>query len=60
MKLGIASDHRGYKLKNKIINYLHDTGYSYVDFGTNNEDSTDYVDYAVQLGQKAIAFTEHG
>lgn len=49
MKIGIASDHRGYKLKNKIINYLHDTGYSYVDFGTNNEDSTDYVDYAVKL-----------
>lgn len=49
MKIGVASDHRGYKLKNEIYNYIHTLGYSCVDYGTNNEENVDYVDYAVKL-----------
>ena len=51
MKLGFASDHRGYKLKNSLINYYQEKGYNIIDCGTNNEDSCDYPDYAFKLGK---------
>lgn len=49
MKIGIANDHRGVKLKRKIVDYLHDHGYSCVNYGTNSDESVDYVDYAEKL-----------
>ena len=49
MKSGIAHDHRGVNLKKKIMNYLHEKNISCVDYGTDTEDSCDYVDYAVKL-----------
>lgn len=51
MKLGIASDHRGFKLKEELINKLKDLGYSIIDYGTNSEESCDYPDYAYLLGK---------
>ena len=50
MKIGIANDHRGVNLKKKIMNYLHEKDISCVDYGTNSEESCDYVDYALKLG----------
>lgn len=43
-------------MNNYICYHLH-TEQSLPDSCTNYKD---YVDYAVQLGQNAIAFTEHG
>jgi len=45
MKIGIASDHRGFKLKDTLINYLTEKGYGVVDFGTYSKDPCDYPDY---------------
>ena len=50
MKIGIANDHRGVNLKKKIMNYLHEKDISCVDYGTNSDESCDYVDYALKLG----------
>lgn len=50
MKIGIANDHRGVNLKKKIMNYLHEKSILCVDYGTNSEESCDYVDYALKLG----------
>lgn len=50
MKIGIANDHRGVNLKKKIMNYLYEKDISCVDYGTNSEESCDYVDYALKLG----------
>ena len=55
MKLGIASDHRGYHLKEKIKEAIEDI--EIVDFGTNSEESCDYPDYAFKLGE-AVAKKE--
>ena len=52
MKIGIASDHRGYPLKEQIKRELLKE-YEVVDYGTNSTESTDYPDYAFTLG-KAI------
>ena len=43
--LAIASDHAGYKLKNYIVNNLK-RGINIKDFGTNNEESCDFPDFA--------------
>ncbi len=47
MKIGIASDHRGYELKEKIIKDMKDI--EFVDFGTDSNKSVDYPDYAFKL-----------
>lgn len=49
MKIGIASDHRGYPLKEWIIQYLKGEKYEVKDYGTANEERTDYPVYAKAL-----------
>lgn len=49
MKIGIANDHHGVEVKNKIMKYLHDKKIECVNFGTNDNASVDYVEYAVKL-----------
>ncbi len=51
--IGIASDHRGYIMKQKLTNYLTKIGYTVLDYGTNTKDKTDYPVYGFKLG-KAI------
>jgi ribose 5-phosphate isomerase B len=46
MKLAIASDHAGFRLKQKIIKYLVEKGHEIKDFGTDSEESTDYPEFA--------------
>ncbi|MBY0384583.1 ribose 5-phosphate isomerase B [bacterium] len=45
MKIFIASDHAGFSVKQKVVEFLSKT-YSVVDLGPTNEDRTDYPDYA--------------
>ena len=54
MILGFASDHRGFKLKEELIKYFSDNGYSIVDYGTNSEESCDYPDFAYKLGNGVL------
>ena len=49
IRLGIASDHRGYILKGQIIDRLMNE-YDITDCGTYSEESCDYPDYAFKLG----------
>ena len=49
MKIGIASDHRGYKLKSKIVAYLQKKGVEVEDVGTFSTESVDYPVYAFKL-----------
>jgi ribose 5-phosphate isomerase B len=46
MRIAIASDHRGVKMKGYIIELLKKLDYEYKDFGTDTEDSVDYPDFA--------------
>ena len=54
MKIGLTSDHRGYKLKELLIKELTNRNYEIVDYGTNTEESTDYPDYAFKLGENIV------
>ena len=51
MKIGIASDHRGYETKQILTNYLKDMGYDIIDYGTNSTERVDYTKYGFILGE---------
>ena len=49
MKIGIASDHRAYEAKQKVIKFLEKKGYNIIDYGTDSLNSVDYPDYAFKV-----------
>ena len=49
MKIGIASDHAGYEMKEFLTGYLASKGYEVFDFGCDSPESCDYPDYAHPL-----------
>ena len=53
MKIGFASDHRGYQLKKYLIEEL-EKNYEIEDYGTYSEESVDYPDYAFILGENVV------
>jgi len=57
MKIGIGSDHRGVKLKAKIIKYLREKDHDIQDFGTKSESSVDYPDIGYKVS-KAVSSSE--
>ena len=54
MTIAVASDHGGFKLKNRIKEYLLSIDCEVCDFGTDSADSCDYPDYAL-LAAEAVA-----
>lgn len=48
MRIGLASDHRGYRAKNILKDSLYN--YEVFDYGTDTEDSVDFPVYAKKLG----------
>ena len=57
MKIGIATDHRGVQVKQDLIYFLEKEGYDVLDYGTNDDTSVDYPDYAFKVGE-AVASNE--
>ena len=49
IKIGLASDHAGFELKEFVKKYIEQKGYIYKDFGAYTADSSDYPDYAHPL-----------
>ncbi len=49
ISIGIASDHAGYELKEKVKAYLESQNVCVYDYGTQSTDSCDYPDYAHPL-----------
>ena len=45
MKIGIGSDHAGYRYKEEIKRFLAQEGHEVRDFGTGSEESVDYPVY---------------
>ncbi len=50
-KIGIASDHAGYEMKEFLVGYLQAKGCEVFDFGTHSPESVDYPDYAHPLAE---------
>lgn len=49
MKIGIASDHRGYKLKEQLKERINDI--KVIDYGTDSDEICDYPDFAFKVGE---------
>ncbi|MGO8735362.1 MAG: ribose 5-phosphate isomerase B [Terriglobia bacterium] len=54
MRIAIASDHAGFKLKQDLVKYLGELGHTVVDLGTNSEAPVDYPDYAAAIGHAVL------
>jgi ribose 5-phosphate isomerase B len=55
MRIGIATDHGGYPLKEQVIEMLRASGHEVVDFGASRLDpEDDYPDFVIPLA-KAVA-----
>ena len=54
MKIAVACDHGGYRLKNVLMEEMVKQGYEVIDFGTYSEESGDYPDFAAKAA-KAVA-----
>lgn len=52
MKVAVASDHRGYHLKEKVIALLKVRGYEVEDEGPSTDESVDYPDFAALVASK--------
>lgn len=52
MKIAIASDHRGVKIKNRLVQSLQASGYEMLDQGTESDQPVDYPDYARVVAEK--------
>ncbi|RNC85751.1 MAG: ribose 5-phosphate isomerase B [Balneola sp.] len=52
MIIPISSDHAGYKAKQITKKILENLGHTPVDFGTHNDESVDYPDFAVQVSER--------
>jgi ribose 5-phosphate isomerase B len=51
MKIAVASDHRGFVIKGKIISLISDLGHEALDMGTVSTESVDYPDFAAKVSQ---------
>ena len=54
MKIAIASDHRGFEAKRKLLPVLKKLGHELTDFGCESTSAVDYVDYAAPAA-RAVA-----
>src|SRR5438552_17599771 len=51
MKIAIASDHAGYRLKEDIKLLLRELGHEVRDFGTHSDDPVDYPDFVAPAAE---------
>jgi ribose 5-phosphate isomerase B len=54
-KIAIVSDHAGYYLKEKLLNYLIKENQDVKDFGCSSEDTVDYPDFGHPLANAVSA-----
>ena len=56
MRVGIATDHGGFGLKEELVAKIRGAGHEVVDFGAHSLNaSDDYPDYVVPLGEAVVA-----
>ena len=52
MRIAVGSDHRGYSVRNHIIELLTQLGHEVVDVGTDSPESIDYTDIAAKAAKE--------
>ena len=49
MRIALAADHAGYRLKDELAQWLREQGHDVTDLGTNGPESVDYPEYGAKL-----------
>jgi ribose 5-phosphate isomerase B len=52
MRIALAADHAGYKLKDELAVWLRELGYDIEDLGTNGPESVDYPEFGAKLARE--------
>ena len=56
MRIGIATDHGGFSLREQLLSQLREAGHEVVDFGARRlSKDDDYPDYVLPLAQAVAA-----
>ncbi|HWX21422.1 MAG TPA: RpiB/LacA/LacB family sugar-phosphate isomerase [Candidatus Binatia bacterium] len=56
MRIGIAADHGGFELKEKLAARLRSAGHEVIDFGAHElKADDDYPDFVIPLGQAVVS-----
>ena len=59
MVIAIGSDHRGFNVKQRILNFLSGMGHEVLDMGPGNEDCVDYPDFAFDVANSVSKKQSH-
>jgi len=55
MKIAVASDHGGFKLKEEVKAHLLERNFEVLDLGTDSEDSVDYPAFGRACGEAVVS-----
>src|SRR3954470_24392546 len=55
MRIALAADHAGYRLKDELAEWLAGQGHDVSDLGTNSPESVDYPEYGARLARAVAA-----
>jgi ribose 5-phosphate isomerase B len=55
MRIAVASDHAGFRLKQVVAEHLRANGHEVSDLGTNSEEPVDYPPYCAAAGRAVVA-----
>ncbi|HEX2023196.1 MAG TPA: ribose-5-phosphate isomerase [Acidimicrobiales bacterium] len=54
MKVAVASDHAGYRLKTVVAEWLEENGHEVLDLGTDSEESVDYPPFCAAAARAVV------
>ena len=54
VKVAVASDHAGYRLKTVVSEWLSENGHEVVDLGTDSEESVDYPPFCAAAARAVV------
>jgi ribose 5-phosphate isomerase B len=54
MRVAVAADHAGYRMKAVVAAHLADAGHEVVDLGTDSEESVDYPPFCAAAGRAVV------
>ncbi len=55
MRIAVGSDHRGFEVKSRVLNLLHELGHETIDDGTDSTQSVDYTEFAARVSRRVAA-----
>jgi ribose 5-phosphate isomerase B len=55
MRVAVGCDHRGYQMKNKVVQLLKQLNHEVIDHGTHSAEAVDYPDIAAQVARAVSA-----